>query len=478
MEKMESIFVKKKILVGVCIFLLGCLSACGQKENNDISEEVVDTRPEIVIPERDYQLYVAVPMEYMSMRIEAGFGEEVVTEIYPHTLLKSIGENKIVKDTEFCHVSTMDDSYQGYCAAEYCIPVSFECDYRQLPIVCIDHAEYSYEEMQQDIQELTSKYEKYLSVDELGTTVEGRSIYRLVLGNPDATKKILVQASIHGREYMTTQHVMKMVECYLANMEVGYYDKMTYYDLFDEYVFHIIPMSNPDGVSISQKGEAAVQEEARLEMMRAAYERDKETLIHKKDGNGQLYWYDTYENPEYDRHKNGYDEIITYEEYLQQWKSNANGIDINRNFDAGWEDIQQKEEPGSAFFKGYQSDSEVETQILEQLLLENKYAFILNYHAKGQLVYYDAAGNSSEMSSQSRNLASKVSELNHYMPVNNKDAINVVLGGFGDWAMLSHGINSITIEMGKNPCPLQLDEFSATFNRGRELWAKLMVEYH
>lgn len=233
-------------------------------------------------------------------------------------------------------------------------------------------------------------------------------------------------------------------------------------------------MSNPDGVSISQQGEDAVFSNDRITMMRSAYERDKETLIHTEDAYGNFYWFDTYKMLDYDRYEEGYNEIISYEEYLKLWKANANGVDINRNFDAGWEDINQKEEPGSEFFKGYYKDSEPETIILENLIQENDYTCILNYHAKGQWVYYDVEGNSEDISKESKRLAKMVQNLNQYQLVNCKDEENSVLGGLGDWAMLKHVTPSITIEIGKKPCPLGSEEFSAIWNRGREVWAKVM----
>ncbi|MCQ4991560.1 peptidase, partial [[Clostridium] symbiosum] len=30
---------------------------------------------------------------------------------------------------------------------------------------------------------------------------------------------------------------------------------------------------------------------------------------------------------------------LSYEEYLTRWKSNARGVDLNHNFDAGWDTL-------------------------------------------------------------------------------------------------------------------------------------------
>ena len=76
--------------------------------------------------------------------------------------------------------------------------------------------------MQKDIKQLQQKYSDYVHVEVIGTTADKRNIYDVILGNPDAKKCIVVQASIHAREYMTSQLVMKQMEYYLDNYNQKY----------------------------------------------------------------------------------------------------------------------------------------------------------------------------------------------------------------------------------------------------------------
>ena len=89
-------------------------------------------------------------------------------------------------------------------------------------------------------------------------TKDGRNVYDIVLGNSSSSKNILIQASIHAREYMTAQLVMKQIEYYLANEKTESYDGVTYSELLNSVAFHIIPMVNPDGVTISQLGSTGI----------------------------------------------------------------------------------------------------------------------------------------------------------------------------------------------------------------------------
>lgn len=301
---------------------------------------------------------------------------------------------------------------------------------------------YTYGMLQEDIITLCTQYPDIVHFSVLGQSADGRDIYQLTLGNPNAQHAIFIQASIHGREYMTTQLVMRMLAEYASQYHTGDYQGIPYQVLFEQMCFYIVPMSNPDGVSISQFGEAAICNPEKIELIRAAYQRDKK------------------------QYKN-------YAEYLAKWKANVNGVDLNRNFNAGWEGIHQRTMSSSELYKGIIPESEPETQILVTAVKQRNFDCIISYHARGEVVYYDAAGNVPEMSIRSSVLANMASSLNGYKMMNCKTASNVVLGGLGDWAMLIQGIPSITIEIGKGTCPLPQSEFDVIWNNNKEMWGKM-----
>jgi hypothetical protein len=58
---------------------------------------------------------------------------------------------------------------------------------------------YTYQKMESDIELLKQRYEGVTS-DSIGTTTDGRNLYRIVIGSRDAKKKILVVGAIHARE--------------------------------------------------------------------------------------------------------------------------------------------------------------------------------------------------------------------------------------------------------------------------------------
>ena len=174
-------------------------------------------------------------------------------------------------------------------------------------IVSVENALYTYEQMVEDLELLKDRYPGRLSVWEAGRSADGRKIMGGVLGNTDSPNHILIQASIHGREYMNTLLVMKQLEEVLKNYENGSYYGRSYESLFNDVCFHILPMTNPDGVTISQSGPEGIRDSSLREQLENCYQNDL------TNGEG----------------------IGSREEYWKRWKSNARGVDLNRNFDSG-----------------------------------------------------------------------------------------------------------------------------------------------
>jgi len=208
------------------------------------------------------------------------------------------------------------------------------------------------------------------------------------------------------------------------------------------------------------------------------YERDKAKLAYEKDSNGDMYWADYYKNPKYNKVAYGDIREITFEEYQTIGKANAAGVDLNNNFDAGWEGMELKPQPSYCSYKGPSAFSEPESRAMAEVAKKNEFECFINYHARGQLIYYDAEGNTPENSKASWKLADLLYKWIKYAPVNVSDGYNVNTGGFGDWVQLELNRPSVAIENGKSPCPLKIDEFTNIWHRHRETWAMLAMQFY
>lgn len=311
-----------------------------------------------------------------------------------------------------------------------------------LSIVSTNHQKYTYNEMKKDITALSKKYGEILSYKSLGKSWDNRNVYQLTLGNPDAEKVVVVQASIHAREYMTAQLVMKQVEFYCANYYTGMYQGKYYSELFDRVCFRIVPMSNPDGVTISQYGARAIRDTSL---------RNKLKTICKVFGRGRQSYYTT-------------------------WKANARGVDLNRNFDARWDILATSIHSASGSgFKGSSPVSEKESKILVDLADKENTTAVLSYHAMGRILYWNF-GQTGSARSKELALLSRIRSETGYSPVFSYSKYQSA--GYGDWIAIKKKLPTVTIEIGSVSCPLPKSQFSSVWKQNRQVLATTAELYY
>jgi len=445
-------------------------------EKSEDNESNIDNEENDLSEEDDYILMIAVPADDVNLRNEPGFEDDnIVCTINAGTYLKWYGETKSAEDHDFYYVKCRDSDEEGYICTEYCVREDFEPDMNDLSIVGVENTLYTYDRMTEDIEKLCEEYPDIIKSRILGQSVDERNIYELTLGNQNAENHIFAQATIHGREYINSQLMMKMLEYYAFYYDTAYMDGVVYRDIFNQTCIHIIPMANPDGVVISTEGADHLNNKYLEDLVRDCYERDKYDLIYEKNTNGDWNWADKYKDETFIRTD---ENIVSYEEYQKLWKANADGVDLNRNFDVGWEDLKCRYIESYSDFRGYNPSSEPETMILMNLAEEHEYRAYISYHSMGQMIYYDAEGNKDSTSDMSTELADKFHSWLGYKKVSNKSAYNVVLGGFGDWVQLILNKPSITVESGRHPCPTSVEEFPGMWFRHMETWARLAREYY
>lgn len=312
-------------------------------------------------------------------------------------------------------------------------------------IIDLSTALYSYQKMENDLQLLAGYYPQYMTLDTAGvTTADGRNLYVIYFGNQNASRQIFICAATHAREYMTAQLVMKQLEYYCAHYEDGSYNGTAYRDIFENTCFVIVPMVNPDGVSISQFGEEGLNREDLRQNLKAIYESDK---------NG------------------GYTDEA-YDTYLTRWKANGMGVDLNRNYSPGWESVTDRTAPSSGLYKGTQPGSEAESQALMNIVdgLSNP-LLAISYHSYGSLVYWQY-GQAEPLWSKNQQLAAHVEALTTYYQAGYSNE-----AGFSNWCVNVKGIPSVTVETGLVPTPLPLDQFELLWSQNKEMWAMLGTTY-
>lgn len=256
-------------------------------------------------------------------------------------------------------------------------------------------------------------------VEIIGKSVLGRFIYSVYF-DFGSNYNIIIHASIHAREHITTDLVCRLIQDISK-----YYEK---YKTMQTPNIIFVPMVNPDGVELCYYGLKSVQS----------------------------------------REKRGFLTRINAGKDFSLFKANANGVDLNTNFDAKWGSGKGNKFFASADgFIGHTPMSEPEVQALALLTCRLKPFFTISYHCKGQEIYYQFF-NKKENIRRDKNIAKIIAKSTKYKI---KDIQCVSSGGYKDWCVQRFGIPSVTIEVGKDELihPLSINHLPQIYKRNKNI---------
>jgi g-D-glutamyl-meso-diaminopimelate peptidase len=282
------------------------------------------------------------------------------------------------------------------------------------------HQVYTYEQMEKDLQHLQQMY-PHLSLHTIGKSHFGRKIWAVKLGK--GKENIMLIGAHHGREWLTTSLLMMMLEkyahAYQNKGEVGGFSS----EVFDDVAIWFVPMLNPDGVTIQQKGFAAIPSEMHDE----------------------------------------YFEMNGYSPDFSKWKANGIGIDLNRQYPAGWEKVNTMPIPWYQFYKGESPQAAEEVKAIVSLTGNIKPLAAVSYHSSGREIFWKYKNG--KHVKRDEKVAKKVSRLTGYkLSVPERNARGA---GFTDWFISAWQRVGLTIEI----CPL-VEEASPPLSVFQEEWKR------
>lgn len=298
--------------------------------------------------------------------------------------------------------------------------------------VVVTKDKYSYEDLTNDLARLSEKYPSLMSYQSLGKTADNREIYEAIVGNPKASTQVLITASIHAREYITTLLCMKQMEYILAFADNGAFDGKKISDWLNDVCFRFVPMINPDGVTLSQFGIDGVGSQALKNTIGMAYLNDYSSSRTTLD----------------------------FATYLTRWKANLNGVNLNDNFASPYfEKSTITSQVSSDSYYG-EAGSEAETIALQNLVNSVHFKAVINYHATGSVIYWNYEGN--PLVEHSRDLSNNIWALTGYRLISS----GIEKGSFKSYlGSLSNPVTSITIEVGQSQAPVAISEFDRIWSQ-------------
>lgn len=260
---------------------------------------------------------------------------------------------------------------------------------------------YSTAKMLNDIKKLEQAYPGFIKKEVIGKSEYGRNIYAVSLGKGDST--VFINGSHHAREWITTNLTMNMIDKYAAAYKSS--TKINGYDvkkLLNNTTIWFIPMVNPDGVTLQQFG---------LKYFPA---KDHSKIIKMNNGS-----------------KN-----------FKRWKANAKGVDLNRQYDANWKNLESPKAPSYKNYKGAKVATASETKAVLSFVEKIDPEMTISYHSSGQIIFWKYQQTGSRYT-QDYKYASKLSKITGYSLVKPRSTG----GGFGDWFNKVEKKPAFTIEV-------------------------------
>ena len=269
------------------------------------------------------------------------------------------------------------------------------------------------------INQLLKKYH-FIERTSLGKSLVGRDIPMLQIGNKE--NSVLLAASFHGMEWLTSLLLLKFTDDLCERI----INDTEYENLISRTGISIVPCVNPDGVEISLTGASAAGE--------------YKSLVEQIGG-------------------------------VELWQANARGVDINHNFNAGWDDLHRREiesgvtGPNRTRFGGPFPESEPETKAITEICRKRHFKYVVAFHSQGEEIYFDYGKNTPKVSQL---MADEMGRLSGYK-VSKPEGL-AVGGGFKDWFIEEFSRPGFTIEVGKGKNPLPIGDFNSIYNKTKNLY--------
>ena len=282
-----------------------------------------------------------------------------------------------------------------------------------------DQVPYSSSLNQSVIEELKKRY-PFLKTGVIGTSVMGKPIPYIVIGT--GKKQLFYSAAYHANEWITTPVLLKFVEdyarAYANGLSLG---EAAAERLYEQYQLYVVPMVNPDGVDLV---------------------------------NGMIEVEGFFKQAE--QIAADYPQIP----FPEGWKANINGVDLNLQFPAGWENAknikyaQGYTTPAPRDYVGSAPLTEPESRAVYEFTRAHDFRLILAYHTQGETIYWKYLDYNPTDSYQ---IARYFSAVSGYKIEETPSESGYA--GYKDWFIQEYDRPGYTIEVGKGINPLPLSQF-------------------
>lgn len=288
--------------------------------------------------------------------------------------------------------------------------------------------DYTYDVLQHDIRGLKARY-PFIETGVAGYSSLGRELSYIRLGT--GANEVFYNAAHHGLEWITSPVLMKFAEeyakAYALGTEINGFDPR---EIWGNTSIYIIPMVNPDGVDLVLNGLQP-------------------------------------SNP-------NYNELIRWNrgstDFSRDWQSNNNGVDLNHNYNAAWEQSKQAEAalgitgPGPTRFSGLYPESEPESRAVADFTRDHNFRLVMAYHSQGEVIFWNFENLAPP---EALTIGESLAGLSGYELAEPEGPASYA--GYKDWFIQDYRRPGYTVEVGRGTNPLPISQFDTIYEDNRPM---------
>ncbi len=277
----------------------------------------------------------------------------------------------------------------------------------------------------------------FLKLRQIGTSVMGRDLSVLTVG--EGKRQVFYNAAFHANEWITTPVLLKFAEEYAASYATGqnlYGVRPSW--LYYGFTLSLMPLVNPDGVDLVN---GLLEDEGYYERARRIAE--------------------------------SYPQIP----FPSGWKANIEGVDLNLQFPAGWENAKEIKyaqgftSPAPRDYVGAAPLTAPESLAVYEYTKQNDFQLILAYHTQGEVIYWKYLDYEPEGSYR---IAQYLGDVSGY-------AVEVTPGasgyaGYKDWFIQDYNRPGYTVEVGRGVNPLPMEQFPQIYQANEGILTGAMTQ--
>lgn len=269
----------------------------------------------------------------------------------------------------------------------------------------------------------------FLTGDSIGRSVRGSPLRLLKFGSGAHT--VFYNGAHHANEWITAPILLRWLEnlseAYASGGSIASADAAA---LFSQVTLHLVPMVNPDGVDLVT-GEIAP---------------------------GSLDYFAALSlNGSFDNFPGG-------------WKANLQGVDLNLQYPAGWEEARRIKfaegytKPGPRDYVGFAPLVAPESRAVYLYTLRHQFALTLSYHTQGKVIYWKYADFDPPRSEE---IGRELARLSGYaLALTPPES---AYAGYKDWFIQEYDRPGYTVEVGEGVAPLPLSQFGEIYRANEGL---------